>query len=156
MELLILNHTFFTSRGTENRGRFFKGQPKARPSADRLPDDLRLWYASTVIETIQQNRRAIADACRQFGVGRLEVFGSAARGDFNAQESDLDFIANFLPPLHPGVADRFFGLADALERIFSRPVDLLTDAMIRNPVLREEVNRNRSLIYDHGGQEKTP
>jgi predicted nucleotidyltransferase len=105
-----------------------------------------------VIETIQQNRRAIADACRRFGVGRLEVFGSAVRGDFDAQESDLDFIANFLPPLHPGVADRFFGLAEALERIFSRPVDLLTDAMIRNPVLREEVNRNRTLIYDHGGQ----
>ena len=107
-----------------------------------------------MIEMIQQQRGAIADACRQFGVRRLEVFGSAVHGGFNAQKSDLDFIANFLPPLHPGVADRFFGLADALERIFSRPVDLLTEAMIRNPVLREEVDRDRTLIYDNGGQEK--
>jgi len=70
---------------------------------------------------------SIAEACRRFGVGRLEVFGSAARGDFDSQKSDLDFIANFLPPLHPGVADRFLGLADALEKIFARPVDLLTE-----------------------------
>ena len=107
-----------------------------------------------MIELIQQKRTAVADVCRKFGVRRLEVFGSAVRGGFNPQKSDLDFIANFLPPLHPGVADRFFGLTEALEKIFARPVDLLTDSMLRNPVLRDEVNRDRTLIYDNGGQEK--
>lgn len=107
-----------------------------------------------MIELIQQKRSAVAEACRKFGVRRLELFGSAVRGDFDARKSDLDFIANFLPPLHPGVADRFFGLAETLERIFARPVDLLTDSMIRNPVLRDEVNRDRTLIYDNGDQEK--
>ena len=34
-------------------------------------------------------------ACRQFGVRRLRVFGSAARGDFQPEWSDLDFIAQF-------------------------------------------------------------
>jgi len=86
-------------------------------------------------------------------VGRLEIFGSAARGDFDAQKSDLDFVASFLPPLHPGVADRFLGLAEALEQIFARPVDLLTESMLRNPVLREEVNRDRTPIYEHRGPE---
>ncbi|HTV61979.1 MAG TPA: nucleotidyltransferase domain-containing protein, partial [Verrucomicrobiae bacterium] len=70
-------------------------------------------------DLVQQKCGAIVEACRQFGVGRLEVFGSAVRGDFNVQNSDLDFIADFLPPLHPGVADRFFGLAEALETIFA-------------------------------------
>jgi uncharacterized protein len=106
-----------------------------------------------VSDLIQQKRGAIVEACRQFGVGRLEVFGSAVRGDFNVQNSDLDFIADFLPPLHPGVADRFFGLAEALETIFARPVDLLTESMLRNPVLRDEVNRERKPIYDHRRQE---
>jgi predicted nucleotidyltransferase len=106
-----------------------------------------------VIDLIQQQQPAIANACRQFGVGRLEIFGSALRRDFEPQNSDLDFIADFLPPLHPGMADRFFGLADALEKIFSRPVDLLTDAMIHNPVLRDEVNRARTVIYDNRIQE---
>jgi predicted nucleotidyltransferase len=107
-----------------------------------------------MIELIQQKRSAVAEACRKFGVRRLELFGSAVYGGFDARKSDLDFIANFLPPLHPGVADRFFGLAETLEEIFARPVDLLTDSMIRNPVLRDEVNRDRTLIYDNGDQEK--
>jgi predicted nucleotidyltransferase len=106
-----------------------------------------------VIALIEQRNASIAEACRRFGVGRLEIFGSAARGDFDAQSSDLDFIANFLPPLHPGVADRFFGLAEALEKIFARPVDLLTESMLRNPVLRDEVNRERTPIYDHRSPE---
>lgn len=106
-----------------------------------------------MIALIEQNKASIAEVCRQFGVGRLDVFGSAARDDFDAQKSDLDFIANFLPPLHPGVADRFMGLADALEEIFARPVDLLTERMIRNPVLREEVNRDRTPVYDHRSPE---
>jgi predicted nucleotidyltransferase len=106
-----------------------------------------------MIALIEQRKASIAEACREFGVGRLEVFGSAARGDFDTENSDLDFIASFLPPLHPGVADRFLGLAESLEKIFARPVDLLTERMIRNPVLREEVNRDRTPIYDHRGPE---
>ena len=109
-----------------------------------------------MIALIEQRRTSIVEACQKFGVQRLEVFGSAARGDFDDQKSDLDFIAQFIPPLHPGVADRFLGLADTLETIFARPVDLLTGAMIRNPVLREEINRDRTSIYDHRGTETTP
>lgn len=109
-----------------------------------------------MIDLIQRRLGAVEEACRRFRVGRLEVFGSAARGDFDAQRSDMDFIASFLPPLHPGVADRFFGLEDALRQIFSRRVDLMTDSMLRNPVLRDEVSRDRTLVYDHGSQEKAP
>ena len=37
--------------------------------------------------------KAIADLCRRFGVVRLEVFGSAARGeDFDPAHSDVDFM----------------------------------------------------------------
>ena len=106
-----------------------------------------------MIALIEQRKTSIVEACQKFGVQRLEVFGSAARDDFDAQKSDLDFIAKFIPPLHPGVADRFLGLADALEKIFARPVDLLTERMIRNPVLRDEVNRDRIPVYDHRSPE---
>ena len=106
-----------------------------------------------MIALIEQQKASIAEACRQFGVGRLEVFGSAARGDFDTEKSDLDFIANFLPPLHPGVAGRFFGLSAALEKLFARPVDLLTDGMLRNPILRDEVNRDRTPVYDYRSPE---
>ncbi len=110
--------------------------------------------SASMIELIQRKRAAVAEACQEFGVRRLEIFGSAVHEDFDAQESDLDFIANVLPPLHPGIAIRFFGLAETLEKIFERPVDLLTDSMIRNPVLRDAVNRDRTVIYEIGDQEK--
>lgn len=106
-----------------------------------------------MIDLIDQQREAVAAACRKFGVQRLEVFGSAVHGGFDPRRSDLDFIASFLPPLHPGVADRYFGLAETLEKIFSRPVDLLTESMLRNPVMREGVNRDRVSIYEYRGPE---
>jgi uncharacterized protein len=33
--------------------------------------------------------------CRRFHVRRLDVFGSAARGDFDPEHSDVDFIVEF-------------------------------------------------------------
>ena len=38
-------------------------------------------------------RDQLADLCRHHGVVRLEVFGSAVDGTFDAQRSDYDFIA---------------------------------------------------------------
>lgn len=45
---------------------------------------------------IEQHRAAIAELCRRYRVRRLEVFGSAARGDdFDPARSDFDFLAEF-------------------------------------------------------------
>jgi predicted nucleotidyltransferase len=39
------------------------------------------------------------DLCRRYGVRRLDVFGSAARGaDFDVATSDVDFLVQFGPP----------------------------------------------------------
>ena len=37
---------------------------------------------------------------------------------------------------------------NGLEKIFQRPVDLLTENSLRNPYLRAEVERTKQLIYD--------
>ena len=96
---------------------------------------------------IQMRQPAVADLCRQFGVERLEVFGSAARGDFDSVQSDLDFIVRFVPPHEPGYADRYLALAEALERLFNRPVDLLTERSLRNPILKTAIAADRFIIY---------
>ena len=44
---------------------------------------------------LDQHRHSLAAQCQRFGVQRLEVFGSAARGDFDAAKSDFDFIVSF-------------------------------------------------------------
>lgn len=44
---------------------------------------------------IEQHREGLEAACREYGVRRLELFGSAARDDFDEERSDLDFLVVF-------------------------------------------------------------
>lgn len=84
---------------------------------------------------IEQYRQELAELCRRAGVRRLEVFGSALRSDFDPAMSDLDFLVEFddLPPAK--YADAYFALKECLEGLFGRPVDLITEASLENPVL---------------------
>jgi predicted nucleotidyltransferase len=69
---------------------------------------------------------ALAALCRTYGVTRLEVFGSAARGaDFDPARSDMDFLVTFaLSPVADDVR-RHLDLANALESLLGRSVDLV-------------------------------
>lgn len=72
----------------------------------------------------------IADICRRYGVRRLEVFGSAARGaDFDLKRSDADFLVTFTPEARFDFV-AFADLKDALEALLGRPVDLVDRAAI--------------------------
>lgn len=90
---------------------------------------------------------AIVALCRAWGVERLEVFGSAAEGRFDAQRSDFDFIVAFGDDPARTVAERYFGLADALEALLGHRVDLLTSQPIRNPYFRRAVDASRRDLY---------
>jgi predicted nucleotidyltransferase len=85
--------------------------------------------------------------CLQFGVKRLELFGSASDGQFDSERSDLDFLVVFDPSAAGSRADRYFGLLEALESLFSRPADLVELEAIRNPYFRESIERSRTLLY---------
>lgn len=41
---------------------------------------------------IEQHKEAIRALCREFGVKRLELFGSAATDEFDPDRSDVDFL----------------------------------------------------------------
>ena len=97
---------------------------------------------------IEQQRDAIRALCQRYGVRRLDLFGSAATGAFNAATSDLDFVATFADTRSPGYADRYLGFAEALETLFGRPVDVITERSIRNPYFRQSVEASRQPIYD--------
>jgi uncharacterized protein len=60
---------------------------------------------------------------RGFGVERLSVFGSFAR-DTPDDTSDVDVLVEFAPEQE--TFDNFLGLAEFLEELFGRKVDLLT------------------------------
>lgn len=98
--------------------------------------------------TIQQNQSAIADLCRRYQVQRLDVFGSAARGeDFDLEHSDADFLVKFAEsPQSPSLKD-FFALRQELEQLIGRNVDLAEATALRNPYLLASIEQNRELVY---------
>lgn len=92
---------------------------------------------------------AIGALCHRYGVKRLDVFGSAARGDdFEPARSDIDLLVEFAQGAN-GLAG-FIDLKEALETLLQRPVDLVDRRAVetsRNPIRRREVLRDARLLY---------
>jgi len=103
---------------------------------------------ATLLPLFRQHDAALRDLCQRFGVERLELFGSGARPDFNPARSDLDFIVRMRDQREAGYARRFCGFAESLEALFGRRVDLLTEAMLRNPYFKAEVDRSREVVIE--------
>lgn len=97
---------------------------------------------------LEEKRDALALLCQRHGVATLDVFGSAASDSWQPDTSDLDFIVVFRRDSNRGLSDRYLGLADDLEALFERRVDLLTPEAIRNPYFREAVEATRTRIYE--------
>jgi predicted nucleotidyltransferase len=96
---------------------------------------------------ITSHQPEVLGLCERFGVRRLEVFGSAAGEGFDPSRSDLDFLVDFRPALPGELADRYFGLLEALEALFGRPVDLVMTAAIKNPYFLQGIEPSRTLLY---------
>jgi predicted nucleotidyltransferase len=87
-----------------------------------------------VLQQLEDNR----DKIRSFGVKRLGLFGSYARGEATAS-SDLDFVVD----LENETFDAYMDLKEFLEELFSCKVDLvMKDALkprLREPILKETI-----------------
>ena len=59
---------------------------------------------------------------RKFFVSSIGLFGSVVRDDFSTEKSDIDIIVDFSKP----VGVEFIDLAEYLETIFQRKVDLVS------------------------------
>ena len=97
---------------------------------------------------IDECHPALMELCRQYHVRRLELFGSGRTDErFDSTRSDVDFLVEFFP-LEPGErADTYFGLLEALEALFHRPIDLVMTQAIKNPYFLEAINKEREQIY---------
>ncbi len=93
-------------------------------------------------------REQITALCLQYGVRRLDAFGSAVQvAQFDNSRSDIDLLVQFEPAADEGGADRYFGLLEDLGRLFGRPVDLVVERAIRNPYFKKSIDESRQLIY---------
>ncbi len=96
---------------------------------------------------IQQYQTELSDLCRKHKVKELYAFGSVVDEKRFNDKSDVDLLVNFenVPLLE--YADNFFDLADGLEHILKRKVDLLTMKSLRNKYFIESVNRTKKMVY---------
>ncbi len=99
---------------------------------------------------IAEHRDEIARLCERHHVRRLDVFGSAARGDFSPEASDVDFLVRFSDDCGCKGARDYFGLLRDLEALFGRDVDLLTEGSLTNPYLIRAIEQSRVPIYASG------
>jgi predicted nucleotidyltransferase len=106
-----------------------------------------------VTAIIERQLPALAELCRRFGVVRLYLFGSAAAGRLGPS-SDLDFLVEMSDRQPTGeYARRYLDLAEELESLFGRRVDLVTEQAVRNPYLRREIQATRELVYEQPREE---
>ena len=98
---------------------------------------------------IAEKRENLKDLCRRFGVTRLDVFGSAARGaDFDTATSDVDFLVEF--GAQGEDLARFLDFKQALEALLARRVDLVDRKAIeasRNYIRKGHILRGAEPIY---------
>ena len=87
-----------------------------------------------IIRMVEENQEAI----RHYGVRRLGLFGSVARGTAD-RKSDLDFVVEF----EKKTFDAYMELKAYLEKLFGTRVDLvLADTIkprLRNTILAETI-----------------
>lgn len=101
---------------------------------------------NTMIDLIDKYRNALIELCRKYNVRKLDVFGSAATGDFG-KSSDIDFLVEFDSEVTQRRFDNYFDLHRALEKLFARPVDLVEPGGLRNPYFIRRVNETRKQVY---------
>jgi predicted nucleotidyltransferase len=85
----------------------------------------------------------LAELCRKYGIAELSVFGSVARGDAQPG-SDVDLLYVRAPGNDLGMS--YFALQEDLEKLFGRPVDLVSkDGLHR--VIRDQVLSDARILY---------
>ena len=96
--------------------------------------------AEQVIATLRAHEAEL----RQAGIRRLSLFGSVARGDFEA-DSDVDLVAELDPAARMDLF-RLIGLERRIAEILRRRVDLLTEP-VQKARLRANIDRDRRRAF---------
>ena len=99
-----------------------------------------------MIPLLEQHRSEIEALCRKYQVRKLELFGSAARGDFDS-ESDFDFFVEYQNLGWEGSFKRYMHLKLGLEDLLGRSVDLIEATEVENQNFLNVANQYREQVY---------
>ena len=97
------------------------------------------------------NPESLGRFCRERGIARLELFGSALRDDFR-DDSDVDLLATLRLDAHPTLLD-WADMQEKLAELFGRPGDLVSRRAIegsRNRYCQHAILTTATPIYTEG------
>ena len=97
------------------------------------------------------NHESLGRFCREHGIARLELFGSALGADFGG-ESDVDLLATLRTGARPTLLD-WADMQEKLTVLFGRPVDLVSRRAIersRNAYRKHSILTSAMPIYAEG------
>jgi len=89
----------------------------------------------------------IAMLCKKYRVAAMYVFGSSNTDTFN-ENSDIDLLVSFRSDVClEEYADNYFDLMFALDELFGRNVDLVSEKTLSNPYFIRSIEQTKQLIY---------
>lgn len=96
---------------------------------------------------IDQHRETIIILCKKHKVKELYVFGSVLSDKFT-ESSDVDILVEFGPIEILDYFDNYMDFKEELEKLLDRPVDVVENQAIKNPIFRQIIDREKLLIYE--------
>jgi len=96
---------------------------------------------------IDTYKNQIQRLCENHKVKTLYSFGSVNTKRFTP-DSDVDLIVDFKIDDPIEYTDNYFDLKFELEKILNRPIDLLESKALKNPFLKERINKTKVLVYE--------
>jgi len=104
-------------------------------------------YQIVEMNIIEQNRTKLIELCENHNVKELYVFGSILTDKFN-EKSDIDMLIQFSAFELSKYFDNYMDLKEKMEVLFQRPIDLVENHSIKNPIFRKIIDREKKLVYE--------
>lgn len=100
-----------------------------------------------LMDQIDLYRSRLIALCELHKVQQFYLFGSILSTRFN-ESSDVDVLVQFGKIELMEYFDNYMDFKEKLEELFQRPVDLVENQAIRNPIFRKVIDREKLLVYE--------
>jgi predicted nucleotidyltransferase len=97
---------------------------------------------------VTEHLEEVRALCEKYAVKRLTLFGSAVKGTFDPEKSDLDFVVEF--EWHPDPLERgrrWNELWEELKDVFGTPIDLIVASTIKSRYLAQSIEAANVDLY---------
>jgi uncharacterized protein len=101
------------------------------------------------MKEISKHIDQIKQLCFLYKVKALFAFGSVTTDKFRP-DSDIDLVIDIEEKDPILYSDSYFNFKFQLEQLLQRQIDLLEQKAIKNPYLKEQIEKTKVLIYGSG------